>query len=380
MAEHADLLIRGGRLAQGGSPTDVATADGVITAIGTDLDVDADGVVDLRGARLAPGFIDLQVNGAFGWDITADPETMWAIGERLRDHGVTAFLPTLVSTDLEQITVARQVVLAGPPAGYLGATVLGLHIEGPFLSPERHGAHDPTKLRLPSPELVAGWSPATGVRLVTLAPELPGALDTIAALAAFGVVVSAGHSSATFDEAVAGFDHGVRMVTHLFNAMSGVGHRDPGLAAAAMADHRVTVGLILDLVHVQRGAVRAAWSAVGPDRLLLVTDIAAIAGAESISGVLGNQELISGDDGVPRLASGVLAGSVLTLDAAVRNHVDAIGAGLDAAIASVTTVPARLMGIDRTITPGAPADFTIIDDELSVVGTVVGGHLSVVSP
>src|SRR5262245_47622049 len=196
------------------------------------------------------GLIDLQVNGAAGHDLTSSPESLWAVGEALAGYGVAAWLPTLVSPGWPIVERARAAFAAGPPAGYRGATVLGWHVEGPFLSPRRHGAHDPAALRAPDVGAVRDWSPACGIRLVTLAPELPGALPVVDALVAAGVVVSAGHSAATHDEARAGFDAGIRAVTHLFNAMSPLDHRDPGLPGAALADPRVTICLIPDGLHV----------------------------------------------------------------------------------------------------------------------------------
>ena len=190
--------------------------------------------INAAGLILAPGFIDLQFNGAFGDDFTADPATIWRVAEQLPRYGVTAFLPTIITAPLEKVAAGQKVVTDGRPDRFRGAWPLGLHVEGPFLNPQKKGAHNPKHLRLPSVEAVAGWSPETGVRLVTLAPELPGALEMIVALADRGVLVSAGHSMATFDQAVAGFDAGARYGTHLFNAMPTLGHRDPGLAGALL--------------------------------------------------------------------------------------------------------------------------------------------------
>ncbi len=370
-------ILRGGRLVATGVRTDIEIGGRRIAAVG-DVGSGANArVIDLDGAWVAPGFVDLQINGAFGHDFTRDPASMWTVGERLRDHGVTAFLPTLVSTDLESIAVARTVAAAGPPPGYRGAQVWGLHVEGPFLAPERAGAHDATKLRPPHPDLVAGWSPETGVAMATLAPELPGALATIRALVAQGVVVSAGHSAATYDEAIAGFDAGATAVTHLFNAMSGTDHRSPGLATAAVADRRITASLIVDHIHLHPGTTRAAWRALGAERTMLVTDaIAAVDAPDRAGGsTLGSHAVHIGDHG-PRLAGGVLAGSLLTLDAAVRNLLDATDSSPAEAVATVTSTPARLLGRRRRIAAGEPADLTIVDADLAVTGTVIGGDFS----
>ncbi len=369
------VLLRNGRLADG-EPSDVALAGGSIAAVEQHISALGRRVIDLAGATIAPGFVDLQINGGFGADFTADPASMWLVGERLRRFGVTAFLPTLVSTELERIEEARRVVTAGPPHGYQGAAVWGLHVEGPFLAPSRSGAHDVAKLRHPSPELVSGWSPAAGVAVVTLAPELPGALSTIRTLVANGVVVSLGHSDADHAEAAAGFGAGARMVTHLYNAMSTGDHRTPGLAIAALADRRVSVGMIVDNVHLHPVVTAAAWRALGPARTVLVSDAIAALGAGDLQGghQLGDKDVtISG--GAPRLAGGTLAGSLLSLDAAIRNLRDATGASISEIVATVTSTPAGLLGRHRRIAPGEPADLTILDADLSIAGTVVGGSI-----
>ena len=164
--------------------------------------------IDAAGLILAPGFIDLQINGAFGDDFTADPATIWRVAEGLPRYGVTAFLPTIITSPLEQVAAGQRIVTEGEPAGFRGARPLGLHVEGPFLNPQKKGAHNPKYLRLPSVEAVAGWSPATGIRLVTLAPELPWALEVIVALSDRGVLVSEGHSMATYDQAAGGVRRG----------------------------------------------------------------------------------------------------------------------------------------------------------------------------
>jgi N-acetylglucosamine-6-phosphate deacetylase len=302
------------------------------------------------------GLIDLQVNGAAGHDLTAQPEALWAVGEALAGYGVTAWLPTLVSPSWPILDRARAAFSVGAPAGYTGATVLGWHIEGPFLSPLRHGAHDPAALRAPDSGAVAGWSPATGVRLVTLAPELPGALPVVEALVVAGVVVSAGHSNASFDEARAGFDAGIRAVTHLFNAMSPLDGREPGLPGAALADERVTICLIPDGLHVQPAMVRIVRNAVGPDRLAIVTDaIAALGmapGAYRLAGrdvvydeAEGSARLIGGGAGLAGGGRGGLAGSVLSMDQAVRNLARFTGCSEADARLAATAVPSRLLGL-----------------------------------
>ena len=296
------------------------------------------------------GYLDLQVNGAAGHDLTSDPGSVWEVGEALVRYGVSAFLPTLVSPSWTIVDRARSTFAAGPPAGYRGATVLGWHVEGPFLSPARAGAHDPASLRSPDLAAVADWSPATGVRMVTLAPELAGALDVVAALVDRGVVVSAGHSAATYEQAKAGFDAGIRAVTHLFNAMSPLDHRDPGLPGAALADPRVTVCLIPDGLHVHPALVRIVAAAVGRARLAIVTDAIAALGMPPGTYRLGGQEVVIAEaNGIPsaRLPDRRLAGSVLSMDDAVHNLASYIGGTEDDAARAATSVPAALLGVER---------------------------------
>lgn len=286
--------------------------------------------------------IDLQVNGAGGFDLTDTPERLWDVGAVLARYRCTTFLPTLVSPSWATVDAARSVLLAGAPAGYVGATPLGWHVEGPFLSPKRNGAHNPAMLQAPDPGAVKDWSPATGVRMATLAPELPGAASVVEALVANGVIVSAGHSAASFDEARRGFDAGIRGVTHLFNAMSPLDHRDPGLPGAALADDRVTVWLIPDGLHVHPALVSIVRRAVGPARLAIVTDaIAALGvppGRHSLAG-----RLVDCDETSARLPDGTLAGSVIGLEQAVRNLATFTGCSLEDARLAVTAVPERVL-------------------------------------
>lgn len=286
--------------------------------------------------------IDLQVNGAGGFDLTDEPARLWDVGVVLARFGATAFLPTLVSPSWATVDAARAVLAAGAPAGYAGATPLGWHVEGPFLSPKRNGAHNPAMLQAPDRGAVTDWSPATGIRMATLAPELPGALGVVESLVANGVVVSAGHSAATFDQARAGFDAGIRGVTHLFNAMSPLDHRDPGLPGAALDDPRVTVWLIPDALHVHPALVAIVRRAVGPDRLAIVTDAIAALGIGPGSHRLAGRQ-IECDDTSARLPDGTLAGSVIGLEQGVRNLAAFTGCSLDEARLAVTAVPERVL-------------------------------------
>lgn len=324
---------------------------------------------------LVPGFIDLQLNGAFGLDFTQQPETIWAVAERLPQYGVTSFLPTVITSPLATVRKAQE-SMGARPYTFSGAEPLGLHLEGPFLNPQKKGAHNPRHLQLPTLQAVADWSPETHVRLVTLAPELPGALPIITALAERGVIVSAGHSMATFAEAKAGFAAGVRYGTHLFNAMPGLHHREPGLVGALLDDARLTMGIIPDGIHVHPALLKLAWQIAGP-RLNVVTDAMAALGMPPGSYDLGDFR-VTVDETTCRLPDGTLAGSILGMDTAVRHLITYTDCSLAEAVAAVTAVPADLLGLGRQkgrIAPGFDADLVLLTPDLQVAMTMVHGNV-----
>lgn len=245
-----------------------------------------------------------------------------------------------------------------------------------MLSPNRRGAHNPSQFRLPSSDLIAGWEPSAGVRLVTIAPELPGAADVIRELVSRGVVVSAGHSSASFEQAREGFAAGITLGTHLYNAMLGFGHRFPGLVGALLATPEVAVSVIADGIHVHPGALEMAWQTKGPERFVLITDAIAGAGRGDGSFRFGDY-YVEVREGRATLPDGTLAGSVLTLDVALRNLVAATGCGLADALATVTSTPADILGEEQVgrITLGRPADLVVLDADLRVALTLVDGNV-----
>lgn len=302
-----------------------------------------------------PGFVDLQCNGGFGIDLRDQPERLWELAALLPRTGVTAWCPTIItsSPDIAQRALAalRERRVAGPVA-----EPIGLHLEGPFLSPDRLGIHD---LDLTSPidsGRAANWSRDSGVAIVTLAPELPGALDLIRSLTVRGVVVSIGHSNATAAAATAAIDAGATLVTHLFNAMSPLHHREPGVPGVALTDERLRVGVVADGLHLHPTVVDLAWRAVG-GRLVLVTDAVAAMGCQPAG------------DGV-RLVDGTLAGSDLTMDQAVRNLTRFTGCSLEHAAAAASTSPAAVLGIDGT------ADRVELSADGHVMATFIGGELA----
>ncbi|MCX7707388.1 MAG: N-acetylglucosamine-6-phosphate deacetylase [Anaerolineae bacterium] len=334
-------------------------------------------VIDAEGLLLTPGFIDLQLNGGFGDDFTADPTTIWRVAAALPRYGVTGFLPTIITSPPDRVAMGQQVVTGSRPAGFRGAEPLGLHVEGPFLNPAKKGAHNPDDLRLPTLDAVRDWSPQDGVRLVTLAPELPGALPVVEALSSRGVLVGTGHSVATYEQAVAGFDAGVRYGTHLFNAMSALGHREPGLPGALLTDDRITVGFIADGVHTHPSLIKLVWQVLGSARLNLVTDAMAALGMPPGLHPLGDFE-VTVDEVSARLADGTLAGSILALDQALRNLITYGGCTLSQALATVTATPARALGLERErgrIAPGFVADLVLLTSDLHVCATIVSGEV-----
>jgi len=331
---------------------------------------------DANGQNLVPGFIDLQINGAFGMDFTTDPESIWQVGERLTHYGVTSFLPTIISSPPETTIKAQAAIKKGPPAGYHGARVIGLHLEGPYLDPEKHGAHNPDYLRLPEPETYSHWSPATFVRLVTLAPELPGAITAIQTLVKHGVVVSAGHSQANLSQSQAGFEAGIRYGTHLFNAMIAFDHRQPGLIGALLGDQRLTSGLIVDGIHTHPVTVNLAWNALGALRTSLVTDAMAALGMPPGEYHLDERKVYV-DGSSATLEDGTLAGSLVSLDQALRNLIKFTGCSLEEALTTITQVPARLLGLNSTLgnlIVGTKADLVLLNPDLQVTAVWLNGH------
>jgi N-acetylglucosamine-6-phosphate deacetylase len=345
-------------------PGDVSVEDGRVTGVGLD------GVG--RGIA-APGFVDLQVNGFAGVDfLGADADGFQAAGEALLETGVTAYLPTLITSGEADLVCALEAV----PDAVPGPRILGVHLEGPFLSPARLGTHRRDGRRDPDPALLERLLDAGPVRLMTLAPELPAALELIDLLHARGVVVSLGHTDATAAQAHAAFDRGVRAVTHVFNAMRPLAHRDPGVVGAALSRPDVVVQAIVDGVHLDPDIVRLLWRAAA-GRLSLVTDAIAGAGLGDGTYALGEIEIVVADD-VVRSEDGMLAGSALTMDEAVRNLV-ALDVPLEGALEAATSVPARVLGVPGLgrLAVGGPADVVVLDDALQVVRTLVGGETRV---
>ena len=343
-------------------PGDVEVVDGTISAVGLE---------SANGSGIAaPGFVDLQVNGFAGVDFfSADADGYRRAGRGLLECGVTSYQPTFITSPEEELTAA----LAEVPVNGAAPRVLGAHLEGPFISPQRLGTHPADAQRDPDPTLLERLLAAGPVSHMTLAPELPGALELVELLRERGVIVSFGHSDATAAEAREAFTHGVKTVTHIFNAMRPFAAREPGLAGAALVMTDVVVQVILDGVHLADDTARLVWQAAG-GRVALVTDAIAAAhagdGAYTIAGVDFEVE-----DGVARNADQVLAGSTVCMIDAVRNLVT-LGAPVEAALSAASALPAQIAGRPElgTLAPGTVADVLVLDDALGIRRVLVGGE------
>ena len=372
--------------AQVHTPEGLAPGRALLLADGTIRDIVADDAIPatasttrLAGGTLAAGFIDLQVNGGGGVMFNDAPTaaTIAAIGRAHRAFGTTGFLATFISgarADMARAVAAvREAMDSGEPG------VLGIHFEGPHINAGRRGAHDARAIRPPAEgdiDLLA--SLATGRTLVTLAPECVTPAD-IVALAARGVIVAAGHSEADADTMDTAMAHGLTGVTHLFNAMGPLGHREPGAAGAALTRDRLACGIIADGVHVHWDVLRLAWRAKPRGTLFLVTDAMAPVGAPDAGVIRIGNETVRTVGGCLRLADGRLAGSLLNMGQAVRNCVMHAGIPLADALAMAAAYPADFLGLGESrgrLAPGLRADLVWLDDDLRVRATWIGGARS----
>ena len=352
----------------------VVVEDGFIVAV-LHGDPPSGDLIDLDGGYLVPGFIDAQVNGGggvlFNNDTTVD--AIAAIGRAHRRFGTTGFLPTLISDDAavmqRAITATRDAIEQGVPG------VLGIHLEGPYLAPARKGTHDDAKFRVPdADEIAMATSLDNGISLLTLAPErVP--TESIRAIVQRGGIVTAGHTAGSYDEIRAGIDAGITGFTHLYNAMTPLQGREPGAVGAALEDDACWCGVIVDGVHVHPASLRVALKAKPRGRVFLVTDAMPMVGGDDPSFDLYG-ETITAIDGVVRNAAGALAGSALDMASAVRNSVHLLGLPLDEACRMAAQYPAEFLGIGGThgrIAPGYRADLVLLDGEVRVLRSWIGG-------
>lgn len=318
-----------------------------------------------------PGLIDIHIHGAGGKDVMdATPEAIETISHTLAQYGVTGFLATTVTGERAHLERAITNVVNQAPYLQEGAEVLGIHLEGPWICPKRRGAQNPEHIVDPKPE-DAAWAVelAEGtLRIVTMAPERPGAMVTIRELVKRGVIVSIGHSDATYEQVLAAAEAGATHLTHCFNGMRGLHHREPGVVGAGLIDERLSLEIVADGYHVHPGAIRLLVNVKGPEDLMLITDGMRAVGMPEGEYELGGLRVFS-DGETARLQDGSLAGSLLTLDAAVRNMVQFGKVPLYQAVKMASLTPAKRIGVDGergSIQEGKLADLVVVDSECRV--------------
>jgi N-acetylglucosamine-6-phosphate deacetylase len=361
--------------------------DGIITAVGQRDRIDLPAsthVIDFGDAVLAPGLIDIHIHGGAGHDVMAGIDESLAAVERLMlKHGVTSYCPTTVTAPIDatlrSLDMLGKAVTNAAHEDGTRARPLGVHLEGPFLSHAKRGVHPPALLQPASRELfVRMWQVAAGhVSVLTIAPEIEGALDLIAEAARRGISVSLGHSDAELPQARAGIEAGARHATHTFNAMRPLDHRDPGLLGAVLTDDALTADIIADGIHVDPAVVDLFVRAKGLDRAVLITDAISATGMPDGTYMLGEFEVHVRDGRCE--SGGRLAGSVLTLDRAVRNTMSFARIALQDAIRMATLNPARVLGIEQrkgTLSVGADADIAVFTPAGEVVRTIVAGIIA----
>ena len=365
-------IFDGERIVEGHS---VVIADGTIAAVVSDGDVPADATTRRIEGLLAPGFIDVQVNGGGGvlFNHERTAEGIAVIGRAHRPLGTTGFMPTLITDTPEHMAEAIDAARAALKAGVPGA--LGIHIEGPFLSPERKGVHDRSLFRdMTEADFALVTSLGVGRTLMTVAPERVPA-ETIARLVAAGVIVSAGHTAASYETVMAARAAGLTGFTHLFNAMPPLAGRTPGPVGAALDDPDSYVDIIVDLFHVSAASLRVAIAAHGWQRMMLITDAMPSVGSDLTEFLIDGNVIIR-KDGTLLRGDGTIAGSDLDMATAVRNCVTRLGLPLEAALHMASRAPAEFLRLDDRlgrIAPGYRADMVLLDDDLKAVETWIGG-------
>jgi N-acetylglucosamine-6-phosphate deacetylase len=329
---------------------------------------------------IVPGLLDLQLNGGIGYDFTQEPPRVRQVAQALPKWGVTSFLPTFITAEWERYGEALKILGMFERNPEKGANILGAHFEGPYLNPRFKGAHVEKWLRTPEVEELRALIRQNPYRisLVTLAPELPGAPEVIKMLDDFGVIISAGHTAANYDEALVAFDSGVRYVTHLFNAMTPLHHRNPGLLGAALSDERITVGIIPDGVHLHPAIVKSIYKAKTAAKVNLVTDAMAGMGMPPARYNLAGMEVVVDETSAKLAGTETLAGSILTLDKAVKNMVAFSGCTPAEAFEMASLVPARLLGLANRkgqLAANYDADIAVFSPDFQVKMTLVNGEV-----
>ncbi|MGJ3239033.1 MAG: N-acetylglucosamine-6-phosphate deacetylase [Anaerolineae bacterium] len=367
---YADAVFDGWILVRDGKIADIGTGS-------TPQDIDAPRL-DARGNALTAGWIDVHVHGAVGHDVMdASTEGLCAMARFFASKGVTAFAPTTLTSSHEKIMRALQAVQALPDKIDGGATVVGVHLEGPYLNVAKCGAQNPDHVRLCHPDEARHYLDSGVVRMISLAPEFPENHWLIEQCAQRGITASIAHTSATYQQAQQAIADGVHHSTHTFNAMTGLHHREPGVVGAVLTDDRVTCELIADNIHVHAGAMRLLWQVKGRERTILISDAMRATGMPDGPYLL-EDLAVQVTDGRATLSDGTLAGSVLTLDVALRNMMQVTGASLQTVLPALTSNPAQALGIEAhkgQIAIGKDADFVLLDDALNIQQTIVMGRV-----
>jgi N-acetylglucosamine-6-phosphate deacetylase len=369
------ILLEGHRIAKVGPREQVKIPQGAA-------------VIDYQDRTVVPGFIDIHIHGAVGYDLMeGTPEAVAAVGKYLARHGTTSYAATTVAASLDRTLNAAkglgEIIRASNgshlvPDKISGAQPACIHLEGPFLNVKRRGAHPASQIQKPSTELLAKFLDAADgtARILTLAPELEGALTVLEFARSKGLKVGIGHSNATFEEAESAIEAGATHAVHCFNAMRPFAHRDAGIIGAVLTDDRISAELICDGIHVEPAVIRLLVRSKGIERLILVSDSLSGAGMPDGNYRLGNF-MVHVAGGVCRTVEGNLAGSTIMLDAALRNLAAYTGLSYRQCLPSVTSNPARILGLENqkgVIAPRADADLAVLDQQFYVTQTYVRGR------
>lgn len=362
----------------GFAAADILLYDAQIATVGEHPLADKGATLDATGCFVLPGFIDLHVHGGAGADtMDASPEALETMARFFAQHGVTAFLPTTMTAPHAEILQAVVTVGRWQQPIAQGARSLGVHIEGPYISPKFPGAQPAQFIRPPSLPEFTELTTAGPVRMLTLAPEVAGADELIVTARQQGVITVWGHTNATYEACVRAAELGVTQATHTYNAMSGLHHRHPGVLGATLALDTIYAQLIADNIHVHPAAMKVLARCKGVERTILITDAMRAAGLPAGAYTLGGQ-VVTVEGGSCRLADGTLAGSLLTMEQALSNFMAASGLSLADAWPTTSRTPAHALGLAHqlgTLAPGYQADLVLLDNQLQVVATVVAGKV-----
>jgi N-acetylglucosamine-6-phosphate deacetylase len=355
--------------------------DGLISGLNAGLAPQSESLprLDVDGLTILPGFIDIHVHGALGHEaMDANPDGLRAMAAFYAKHGVTSFLATTWTDSHARILAALQTIAAVRGRIPHGATLLGAHLEGPYLNPEKCGAQNAAYIRQAMPDEAHAYLDVGVIRLLALAPEYPQNHWLIAECAKRGLTVSAAHTSAVYEEMVAAYQLGLRHATHLFNAMGGLGHRHVGTVGAVLGEDGITCELIADTIHVHPIAMKIAYRSKGAEKLALISDAVRPTGLPEGEYAVDGTRKIWVKDGAVRLHDGTLAGSILTLDVALHNLIQATGETLEKLWPTVSLTPARAIGLAErkgSLEVGKDADIVVVDDNLHVHLTIAEGQI-----